>query len=91
MTEQPTEGKPKVYLVIEGRTPIGDVSGMLVTPEDGPLWAHTSSHLDWLRHDLLVAGGHQEALDAKYPDGYDVVLIDGTPLPADIARYFGVQ
>lgn len=48
MTEQP-EARPKVYIVVEGRSPFGDVTGVLVTVEDGPLWSHSSSDIEWLR------------------------------------------
>ena len=89
MTEQPT--LPEVYIVVQGRSAIGDVIGLLVTAEDGPLWGHTSSHLEYLKGDLTTTFTERRAaLEAKYPDGYDVVVIDGSPLPEPIARYFGV-
>ena len=92
MTEQAVESKPKVYIVVLGHSALGDIDGVLVTVEDGPLWSHMSSDIEWLRNDLTTTFTDRKAtLEAKYPDGYDVVLIDGTPLPADIARYFGVQ
>lgn len=91
MTEQP-EVRPKVYIVVEGRSPFGDVTGVLVTVEDGPLWSHSSSDIEWLRNDLTTTFPDRKALlDERYPDGYDVVLLDGDPLPEPIRRYFGAH
>lgn len=87
--------RPTVYVVVTGRWEGGDVSGALVLPTGEAPFGHTSSSLDWLRRDLTSGfRDRREDLEHRFPDGYDVVVIDkDDELPADVAeankRWYG--
>lgn len=69
----------RVYVLVEGRWGSGgDVGGSLWDDQGVCLWEHVSSSVTWLRQDLTVGFSHRaQTLNEKYPDGYEVVMIDG--------------
>lgn len=67
---------PRLYIFITYRLGT-DVGGTLYDHEGEPLWSHLSSSVEWLKVDLV--GGftsRREDLAKRYPDGYEVVLVN---------------
>lgn len=87
--------KPKVYVVVTGRfgglSDSGDVVGMLMHADGEVTAQHCSSGIFWLRTDLTTGfKNRREALEARYPDGYDVQVVNlyEEEPPAEIAQFF---
>lgn len=68
--------RPKVYVAPFGRWGSEDIAGGLVTETGEVLWEHISSNTDWLRHDLTETARRRADLEARYPDGYEVVEVE---------------
>lgn len=79
----------EVYIVVLAKHSSGDVSGVLAD-QQGILWGHTSSSMDFLKGDLTTTFTERRmTLEDRYPDGYEVVVLDNDePLPDVIAAYF---
>jgi hypothetical protein len=72
-----------VYVWVSGVFGGSDLAGSLLTGEGEVLWGHVSSGIWWLKSDLTVSfTDRREALDARYPDGYEVVVYGmDVPIP----------
>lgn len=86
------EDKPKVYVIVESGWKGGDRAGNLMLSDGTVLWGHCSSTLDWLKRDLTIGfSDRRDALTVRYPDGFDVVVVDlvaGDEPPDEIAQFF---
>ena len=87
--------KPKVYVVVTGRfggpDDGGDVAGSLMHADGSITASHCSSNLSWLQRDLTVGfKDRREALEARYPDGFDVEVVNlyEQDPPEEIAQFF---
>lgn len=71
--------KPRVYVWINESAPEWYVG--LALGEDGCFLAsHVSSSPGWFRHDMgLASTWKHEAYSAHYPDGYELVEVEGDP------------
>lgn len=68
--------KPRVYAVVTAKYGHSDVGGQLFDHKGEPLWSHLSSSEGWLWRDLTTGfTDRREALEAKYPEGYDVMCL----------------
>lgn len=75
----------KVYVVIQAEWPSGDVAGCLLHEAGDVTHSHMSSSRGWLVRDLTVNFGRHAELEARYPDGYEVVTVgDGDGLPLEV-------
>lgn len=75
-----------VYVIVQSEWKSGDVGGSLLLDTGEVPWGHMSSSRGWLQRDLTNGFGDRRArLEALYPNGYDVVLVDADDeLPADV-------
>lgn len=83
--------KPKVYVVVTGRFGTSDVSGILMHADGEVTAQHVSSSVSWLQNDLTTSfADRREALEARYPGGYDVQVVDlfDEDPPPEIAEHF---
>lgn len=72
------EERPKVYAVPQASWKTGDISGSLLLDNGEVPWSHISSGEHWLLNDLTTSfRDRAERLLELYPDGYDVVWVDG--------------
>jgi hypothetical protein len=83
------QGLTRIYVVVTAEWGGHDVVGCSVTA-DRAWFSHVSSDTRWLTRDTTDGFSDRRAqLEAAYPDGYEVVLINpGAELPAEIAHHF---
>jgi len=81
-----TAAKPTVYVVIESEWKSGDVGGCLLLDTGEVKWSHMSSSRGWLQRDLTVGfTDRRTELERLYPNGYEVVVVDGDgQIPDDV-------
>lgn len=66
-----------VYVVVQSSWG-GNLGGCLLLTTGEVLWNHISSCPEWLQIDLTNGfKDRRERLETLYPDGYDVVYVDG--------------
>lgn len=76
--------KPTVYVCVTGSNG-HDVAGTLLLDSGEAPWGHMSSSREWLRLDLTENFGRREELERRYPDGYEVQVLDiEDEIPADV-------
>ena len=77
---------PTVYVVVQSSWGGSDLGGCLLLATGEVLWSHISSSPWWLQRDLTNGfTDRRERLEALYPDGYDVVYVDGEGvIPEDV-------
>lgn len=86
MASDETAARGTVYVVIDCQFGSGDVGGSLLLDTGEVKWGHLSSGLGWLQRDLTVGFTDRRVeLERLYPNGYDVVVVDGDgQIPDDV-------
>lgn len=73
---------PKVYVFCNG-TFDRDLVMVAVCENGVYLGSHICSNLSFARHDLTGTPKRKEAIEAVYPDGYEVVVLEKGEFPPD--------
>lgn len=83
------EGLTRIYVVVTAEWGGHDVVGYSVSA-DRAWFSHVSSDARWLKRDTTDGfRDRREQLEAAYPNGYEVVLVElGAELPVEIAHHF---
>lgn len=81
-----SEGRGTVYVIPQTTWASGDIGGCLLHEEGDVTNSHLSSSLRFLVGDLTITfKDRREALEARYPHGYDVVVCgEGVDIPQDV-------
>lgn len=76
-----------LYAVV-GPPEDGDRAAALVDGETGEcIYSHISSSRWWAEQDVTKSFGRDYELQARYPDGYEVVVLDSwTAAPAEVRQ-----
>ena len=70
---------PRIFVFVDGSGIFGFL-GAAVSEDGAHLAGHTSSSLDWLRHDMGIDGNWKhDKYAAHYPTGYQLVDLIGSP------------
>lgn len=77
----PATDKPKIYLFSNSRS--GDGAAYAMAEDGTVLGSHWCSHPGYMKHDLHDRSDRKATCEAKYPDGYKLVICKLGDLPPD--------
>jgi hypothetical protein len=82
---------PKIFVYHQPSSWGSDVIGYALAEDGGCLAVHLSSNGTWSKQDMIDSGWKDKDYKKHYPDGYELVWLDGNPSGEAFEKAFALN